>query len=343
MQNSLNFENQLRWDFNKLYNENLNYNYKLFFAKEINNLKQNFFYGDSGYEAIKPVLQVIDRFNRTKNLEESDYVFVPHPWVLIKKNFDYLRYLNELSLKVPLLICNTDDTSPKCDLPNTLEIRTFLHPKEKIHRKIVFPYPAKSKNFTSRTWRDVPQISFIGYVPKLTLGTLTSKSISFLHSPFKSSVYLNRKITVAKLNRLQSQFKVVNIKRNKFTLSLNNLSLLSDQATFDSNLMESDYIICPRGFGNTSIRFYETLSSGATPVLVDSGSPLPVVSNDNFWNDNIVKLGLFANWSSIISADWNNLRFGDNYINRQIENNKMFSKELEIQKYTELIFEKYIF
>lgn len=41
------------------------------------------------------------------------------------------------------------------------------------------------------------------------------------------------------------------------------------------NLVESDYILCCRGLGNFSARFYEVLSSGRIPVFVNTDCALP--------------------------------------------------------------------
>lgn len=41
------------------------------------------------------------------------------------------------------------------------------------------------------------------------------------------------------------------------------------------NMLESDYIVCLRGGGNYSVRFYETLSMGRIPVFVDTDCILP--------------------------------------------------------------------
>lgn len=41
------------------------------------------------------------------------------------------------------------------------------------------------------------------------------------------------------------------------------------------NMLESDYIVCMRGGGNFSVRFYEALSMGRIPVFVDTDSILP--------------------------------------------------------------------
>jgi hypothetical protein len=41
------------------------------------------------------------------------------------------------------------------------------------------------------------------------------------------------------------------------------------------NILESDYVLCVRGNGNFSFRFFETMSLGRTPVLIDTDCVLP--------------------------------------------------------------------
>lgn len=45
---------------------------------------------------------------------------------------------------------------------------------------------------------------------------------------------------------------------------------------FVDNIFNSDYILCLRGTGNYSFRFYETLSAGRIPVFVNTDSVLPL-------------------------------------------------------------------
>jgi hypothetical protein len=61
---------------------------------------------------------------------------------------------------------------------------------------------------------------------------------------------------------------------------------LSDNTVddFDNNMKESHFIICNRGTGNFSMRFFQTLASGRIPIVVNSDMQLPlhgVVSYDN--------------------------------------------------------------
>ena len=332
----------LTWERWGLFNKNNHYNFKVFIADEIIGVKRNFLYTEEDQLNFTSKAKLISKLNISKSQHDSDFILVPHHWIAIRKNENYKKYLLSLSKTTPLLLENSGDISPKCDLPNTLQFRSFLHPKESDYRKIILPYRAKHQKFNLRDWRPIPQISFIGFVPKMSLGSLTSKSHSFIHSPFKSSVYLNRKLAVKKLKKLKNEFKIVCTERATFTLLPDNPNFNIHIKEYQENLSQTDYVLCPRGFGNVSIRFYETLSSGATPLLIDSGTKLPELVDNNFWESNILVLKLFSDWAKIIWNDWEHLSKSDNYMNRQLSNEQVFSSELYLQKYAEKIFINYM-
>ena len=56
---------------------------------------------------------------------------------------------------------------------------------------------------------------------------------------------------------------------------------------FYGNLMDSDYIVCLRGAGNFSIRFYETLAMGRIPIFINTDCGLPLEKNIA-WKDHVV-------------------------------------------------------
>ena len=55
----------------------------------------------------------------------------------------------------------------------------------------------------------------------------------------------------------------------------NDLKLVNSRKEFNKNLTESKYQFCYRGHGNFSYRFYEVLSFGRIPILIDSDIQLP--------------------------------------------------------------------
>ena len=338
----LSLEKQLEWNRWKLYNQNSSYNYKIYISKELSGVPKNELFPRTSSHPTLPDVNLISKLSLTSNIGDADYVLVPHAWRDIKNNNEYLVYLKDLSHQTPLLIVNSGDVSSKCTFENIIELRTFLHPWEKINRKIVLPYPVKEKDFLVRKWKPIPRISFMGYVPKLGPGSLFGENFQGLTKPIKSSVYINRKVSVAKLNKLSSKFDVQIQKRSAFTAYVSNPILNLHVSEFNIELTKSDYILCPRGSGNTSIRFYETLSSGATPILIDSGGINPEISDNDFWIKNIVNVKLFEKWSHYISKDWSFLSKGQNYEYRQVQNNTVFLNHLKFEVFLEKLFKRYL-
>ena len=338
----MNLEHQLEWSKWKLYSKNINYNFNIYIAKEIPGVSKNELFPRSSPHPTLPDINLISKLRITLDTGNADYILVPHAWRDIKNNNEYLVYLKDLSHQTPLLIVNSGDISSKCTLKNVIELRMFLHPWEKINRKIVLPYPVKEKDFVIRKWKPIPRISFMGYVPKLGPGSLLGENFQGLTKPIKSSVYINRKVSVAKLNKLSSKFDVQIQKRSAFTAYASNPILNLHVSEFNTELTKSDYILCPRGSGNTSIRFYETLSSGATPILIDSGGINPEIGDSDFWTKNIINVKLFEKWSLYISKDWSFLSKGQNYECRQVQNNTVFLDHLKFEVFLEKLFKRYL-
>lgn len=338
----LNIEDQLnpnRWS---LYKNSSFGSKKIFIANQFQNLPTNDFFPQEFITPTGVGSNLINKIRITNSMAEADYVLVPHDWGIIFKNKTYTKYLNDLSKQSPLLILNTGDFSPKVPIINKIEIRTFLHPWEKITGKIIIPYPTKSKIFKIRKWSPIPTISFMGYVPKFSLGTFTGRHLKGIFYPIKSSVYVNRKLGASRLKGLSNDFDSKLIKRDTFTAYHKNPNLNVAMLEYQESLMNSDYILCPRGFGNTSMRFYESLSAGRTPIVIESNGGLPVINKDFEWDKHILKVDLLSDWKSIIQKDWEFLRKSDEYAKRQIQNNRLFTINLEFNTYISMLFKHFL-
>lgn len=64
---------------------------------------------------------------------------------------------------------------------------------------------------------------------------------------------------------------------------------------FIQNMLDSDYIVCMRGGGNFSVRFYEALCMGRIPVFVDTDCLLPL--------DHVIDYSEFTVWAENKSLD----------------------------------------
>jgi hypothetical protein len=83
---------------------------------------------------------------------------------------------------------------------------------------------------------------------------------------------------LARHSKVETRFVI----RDKFygnKLHNDSAVISDDSQTFYSNIYETDYTLCLRGYGNWSYRFYETLACGRIPVFIDTNCVLPLDSN----------------------------------------------------------------
>ncbi len=278
------------------------------------------------------------KLRTAKTVDQSSIIVIPHEWSLIRDNIKYLSTLNSIRKDRVIVVFNSGDASPKVTLPRCLQIRTFLHPWENGHGKILIPYQVNPRQFSLRAWNPVPKIGFMGFIPKPSPGSVFTGSIKSLKHPVASSVYLTRKITFKKLEKLGNSFDIQAVARPYFTPLNKNANLSGDLNSFQEHLNQCDYILAPRGFGNTSMRFYEALSAGRTPILINTYGGVPMIGPVFDWKDHILQADIFSNWRTLIEKDWQYLSIDDNYSERQAKNKELFQKILNFDSFMEKIF-----
>jgi len=316
--------------------------FQIFIADTLENVPKNELIEFDNFSPVRPNFTIISKLKITNKINHADFVLVPHKWSKIHKNREYLEYLSKLSRVCPLIVVNFGDISPACRLPNTIQIREFIHPWENTYRKVIVPYPIKDKVFTERKISCTPSISFMGYVPRLSFKTLFGQNPKGVMFPIKSSVYLNRTLSIYKLRNMRNKFSISIVKRPSFSPLSEVDDFKKKLNEYNKSLSESNYVLCPRGFGNASMRFYETLSSGSTPILVDTNGSLPIIHDQKFWNENIIKVKMFSNWSKLIEKDWQKMSHDNNYMMRQKQIRHFFLKNLKIDVYLSNLFSNYM-
>jgi hypothetical protein len=116
---------------------------------------------------------------------------------------------------------------------------------------------------------------------KCYLGISKNEPQQMLSTSYLRASILN---TLQKSNVLNTNF----IFRKKYRAGVTQ-DKDSHQTTleFYDNLRDSDYVVCVRGAGNFSVRFYESLAMGRIPVFINTDSPLPL---DNLidWKKHVV-------------------------------------------------------
>jgi hypothetical protein len=138
-----------------------------------------------------------------------------------------------------------------------------------------------------REKRDIPTIGFCGQVSTSPLHTLyrkfkltqrqrryKQKKSKWEPPPFETTAFRTR---VLKAFENQPGLKTNYVLRSRYHGGDVNDEALQEKnkIEFVENLVGSDYIVCMRGGGNYSLRFYETLSVGRIPIFIDTDCLLP--------------------------------------------------------------------
>ena len=97
---------------------------------------------------------------------------------------------------------------------------------------------------------------------------------------------------------------------------------------FWQNLQSQPFALAPRGAGNFSMRFYQALSVGRIPVLIDTDMPLPLADTLD-WHNSIV---LAASPAAAL-AQMRQIVASDNLLHRQQRCYELYHQHLSLQQY----------
>ncbi|RDK84822.1 exostosin domain-containing protein [Marinirhabdus gelatinilytica] len=122
-----------------------------------------------------------------------------------------------------------------------------------------------------------------------TLGRNVQSKSGFSRAPSQqllSTSYLRASVlkTLEEAQGVTSNF----IYRNKYRAgAANDLERKKTTQEFYENLQQSDYVVCVRGAGNFSVRFYEALAMGRIPIFIDTDCVLPLAEEID-WKQHVV-------------------------------------------------------
>lgn len=101
-------------------------------------------------------------------------------------------------------------------------------------------------------------------------------STSYLRASLLKTLEINPKIDTRFIKRKQYRAGITTNKETHDTT-----------IEFYNNILESEYVLCVRGAGNFSVRFYETLMMGRIPLYVHTDGYLPL-SDEIDWKAHVV-------------------------------------------------------
>ena len=239
------------------------------------------------------------------SLEEAHLTVLPFDWGEVSKEPEMAQSLAERMAQAsaaqekPLVVFCLDDSTEPIAIQNSLVFRTSLlrstsQPNE-------FVIPAWSEDFVERYCQgevklrsksSEPVIAYCGYdalcEPKSKLKTrlrmrlgaaptmsrvLSKAGIDLVKHPlpwlYGSRIRGQALFILSRTPGIQCNFIIRNSLHHSSSLSI------SPRQQFVENMVNSDYVLCTRGGGNFSYRFYETLSCGRIPLFVNTDCSLP--------------------------------------------------------------------
>ena len=227
-------------------------------------------------------------------VEDADFVLVPQ-FVrgLSAKNASYIedvRRLCEGSGKRGIIL-KGGDLSYKFQLPGFIVFASSIYcarnPEEIASPATTEDLSAKIP-FVPRVKGEKPLVSFCGYAEldswgariKYVLKNLALDAAAFAtHNPnlraYKRGIYFRRKAmdVLARDPRIDTAFIIRDTFSGKSGVQAPDPERMRQE--YLDNVVESDFVLCPKGDGNYSSRFYRALNMGRIPILIDTDMALP--------------------------------------------------------------------
>lgn len=235
-------------------------------------------------------------FQQLKDEQDINYIAIPWAQILNSNWLDFPNkqpmqyYINEISKlnieqKNNFTICQHDDYMRLIDIFKFLNIDTVFSP---LH----------DKNIITNAINIIP----IAFTCGFNFDNTKNKdiSISFV------GTYISHPIRHRMLNRINGDNIVY---RDSYHINSNSFSIENyrqkEEDQYQDILERSRFSLCPRGSSPSSVRFWESLSAGAIPILISDNWVLPNWD----WDNTIIVIS---------EGDFDNLSYDDiiNMINK---------------------------
>lgn len=277
-------------------------------------------------------------FERVSRVQEADSVVAPHEYVYLQRHPSYLAKCREIAqaAHTQLLISAYQDDPLPVTMSGVFVIRPSSYRTQLGKNDILMPAYVED---VGTAWgiepmpkSDKPVVAFTG---KAGFSGFKEQLQYFVRNylvrqgPRKQGIYFRRHALAAL--RHDSRVVLATIMRKKYSAHRDTIEVEPSRAReeYIRSIQHAHFTLTPRGDGNYSLRFYETLSLGRIPVLIDTDTPLPCEAEIDYD-------------ACVVRVPWHDVdRVGD-YIVRFYESHSS-TQFIEAQKYARKIFESYLY
>lgn len=237
-------------------------------------------------------------FDLVTDPAEADILSIPNGYFRLHKHplgLEVIQHYQNLSKRYrkPLLINAFGDLDDEIPIENSINLWFQKYRPTISEFDIIVPpsiIDIGSQGTNIRVKSKAPKVGFMGFAEydswliELKQRLLNSRYVvkHFFDGYSKAKIdgKIYRKLSIRNLEKspgIESAIVVRPFFGGSKTIIESNFNDVRDiREEYINNLIESDYVLTPKGAGNFSLRFYETLSVGRIPILINTEMVLPL-------------------------------------------------------------------
>lgn len=231
-------------------------------------------------------------FQFTDQVEKCDFVVMPKSIAKVsraQKSLQEARTFADKNNK-KLIVFYYGDHSYKEHVPGVISFKWSAHGHDKLPEEVITPVfcqdLAKERALTWRHKSERPSVAFCGFADlpstktaikyhteNIWLNVLSVVTGNPQIRAQKRGLYFRRKAMrmLRRDSRIDTRFMVRSAYFNQIQAPPQTL-----RDEYLDNMQDADFILAPRGDANISTRFFEALSLGRIPILIDTDCVLPL-------------------------------------------------------------------
>lgn len=285
-------------------------------------------------------------FQVVNSSTEADIMLFPHNYKSARaENADYVKKIVQESLlaKKKLMIIAYGDSTDEIDLSNVIILRSSKYRSQMRPYEIMMPAYVEDigrVHHEPLSKSAKPKVGFVGKAGfanskelfKYLIKTLCNRGAEKPGEWFRRSA----------IHQLQKSVDIDlrTIIRKMYSGSQKTIEISPEEArrTYIENMQNTHFTLAPRGYGNFSMRFYETLAMGRIPVLIDTDMRLPL--EDRIPYDKFIvrvpcdKMKLLSRYV----LDFYNRHDEESWINAQKQARQYFENYLYMPAFLRIVF-----